>query len=278
MNLNTSRSRFKAMGYSAIPQTSETFEFSLIIKAKHSELEPNKQQLSATLQQALGNRPNIKVSIDCMKSYGNGDVTELSFSVLEAQAMGATKQVPPQEIYNYLNGPSIAPQLQSKCNVQQILPKTGFSSKQLQEYHEKPPNGIDARLWSQAQMDNPNPDKVLPVPLLGFKSLQSRVRLQDTQAKHQQERIKVIGEALHDLKKRQQNSTAQLLEAKRRQLDLMHRVLRVIVKQETTRKLGFAFQVGFLNPWFIPLLSPLTKYYNGIQNPSCTGICLAIFN
>ena len=31
--------------------------------------------------------------------------------------------------------------------------------------------------------------------------------------------------------------------AKRRQLDLMHRVLRVIVKQETTRKLGFAFQV-----------------------------------
>ena len=235
------------MGYSAIPtQNSETFDFSLIIKSKLSDLEPNKQQLSAGLQQILGNRPNIKVTIDCMKSYGNGDVTEISFSVHEAQAMGPTKQVNPQEIYNFLNGPSIVPQLQSKFNVQQILPKTGFSAKQLQEYYEKPPNGIDARLWSQAQMDNPNPDKILPVPLLGFKSLQSRVRLEDTQAKHQQERIKVIGEALHDIKKRQQNTSAQLLEAKRRQLDLMHRVLRVIVKQETTRKLGFAFQVRIL--------------------------------
>ena len=234
------------MGYSAIPTpNSEAFDFSLIIKSKPSDLEPNKPQLSATLHQLLGNRPNIKVSIDSLKSFGNGDATEVSLSVLEQQAMGTTRQVPAQDIYNVFNGAAVSQQLQSKCNVQQILPKTGFSAKQLQEYYEKPPNGIDARLWSQAQMDNPNPDKVLPVPLLGFKALQSRVRCEDNQAKHQQERIKVIGDALHDLKKRQQNSSAQLLEAKRRQLELMHRILRVIVKQETTRKLGFAFQVRF---------------------------------
>ena len=235
------------MGYSAIPApTSDTFDFSLIVKSKLSDLEPNKQQISDTLHQLLGNRPNIKVSIDSLKSYGNGDMSEVSFSVLEAQAGPpmSTRQVPAQDIYNFLNGASIAQQLQARCNVQQILPKTGFSAKQLKEYYEKPPLGIDTRLWSQAQMDNPNPDKVLPVPLLGFKSLQSRVRCEETQAKHQQERIKVIGEALHDLRKRQQNSSAQVLEAKRRQLDLMHRVLRVIVKQETTRKLGFAFQVN----------------------------------
>ena len=167
--------------------------------------------------------------------------------MLEAQAMGTTRKIPPREMYNFLNTASIGQQLQSKHNVERILPKTGFTTKQLQEYYEKPPQGIDARLWSQAQMDNPNPDKVLPVPLLGFKSLQSRVRCEETQAKHQQERIKVIGEALHDLKKRQQNSLAQLLEAKRRQLELMHRVLHVIVKQETTRKLGFAFQVRVIS-------------------------------
>ena len=243
------RCRFKAMGYSAIPApTSDTFDFSLIVKSKLSDLEPNKQQISDTLQHLLGNRPNIKVSIDSLKSYGNGDMSEVSFSVLEAQANPpmSTRQVPAQDIYNFLNGASIAQQLQARCNVQQILPKTGFSAKQLKEYYEKPPLGIDTRLWSQAQMDNPNPDKVLPVPLLGFKSLQSRVRCEETQAKHQQERVKVIGEALHNLKKRQQNSSAQLLEAKRRQLDLMHRVLRVIVKQETTRKLGFAFQVNII--------------------------------
>ena len=233
------------MGYSAIPsQTSESFDFSLIVKTKPSDLEPHKQQFSSALHQLLGNRQNVRVSIDSLKSFGVGDFTEVSFSVQEAQAMGTTRKVPPTEIYNFLNSASIAPQLQTKHNVERILPKTGFTTKQLQEYYEKPPQGIDARLWSQAQMDNPNPDKVLPVPLLGFKALQSRVRCEETQAKHQQERIKVIGEALHDLKKRQQNSSAQLLEAKRRQLELMHRVLHVIVKQETTRKLGFAFQVS----------------------------------
>ena len=234
------------MGYSIIPtQTPESFDFSMIIKTKLSNLESSKQQLTEGLHQLLGNRPNVKVSIDSLKAYGTGDVTEVSFSVLEAQATGVTRKVPPTEIYAFLNGPTIAPQLQSKHNVERLLPKTGFTAKQLQEYCEKPPQGIDARLWSQAQMDNPRPDKVLPVPLLGFKSLQSRVHCQENQAKHQQERIKVIGEALLDLKKRQQNSMAQLLDAKRRHLELVHRVLHVIVKQESTRKLGFAFQVIF---------------------------------
>ena len=94
------------MGYSAIPApTSDTFDFSLIVKSKLSDLEPNKQQIADTLQHLLGNRPNIKVSIDSLKSYGNGDMSEVSFSVLEDQAGPpmSTRQVPAQDIYNFLN-------------------------------------------------------------------------------------------------------------------------------------------------------------------------------
>lgn len=33
--------------------------------------------------------------------------------------------------------------------------------------------GIDPRLWKQAQADNPNPEKYLPVPMVGFSEVSS---------------------------------------------------------------------------------------------------------
>ena len=37
---------------------------------------------------------------------------------------------------------------------------------------------MDARLWKQAVADNPDPAKFIPVPLIGFKSLQVRLNNQ----------------------------------------------------------------------------------------------------
>jgi len=50
---------------------------------------------------------------------------------------------------------------------------------------ENPPQGIDPRLWRQAQLDNPDPKRFLPVPMIGFKSLQTRIKCQEMQAKNQ---------------------------------------------------------------------------------------------
>merc|ERR1712029_1095546 len=52
-------------------------------------------------------------------------------------------------------------------------------------------------------------------------------------------RLDVLAEEIQTLKKKQADACASLTEAKRRQVELAHRVLRVLVKQESTRKVGF---------------------------------------
>jgi len=60
-----------------------------------------------------------------------------------------------------------------------------YSSLQLREYLDNPPQGIDPKLWRQAQLDNPDPKSFIPVPMIGFKALQARIKCQDTLAKCQ---------------------------------------------------------------------------------------------
>jgi len=41
--------------------------------------------------------------------------------------------------------------------------------------------GIDARIWEQAKLDNPDPVRMIPVPIVGFDELHQRLRLQEQQ-------------------------------------------------------------------------------------------------
>ena len=59
-------------------------------------------------------------------------------------------------------------------NTNIFLLQIGFSKSDLDDYLSKPPSGVDARLWKQAVADNPDSAKFIPVPLIGFKSLQVR--------------------------------------------------------------------------------------------------------
>ena len=105
----------------------------------------------------------------------------------------------------------------------QVLPKGSFTAKQIKEYCETPQMGVDPRVWAQAQMDNPDSSKLIPVPLLGFKSLQSRIKSQEGQAKQQQEKVNNIAEVLLDLKKRHLEATARMADVKRQHFELAHR-------------------------------------------------------
>ena len=209
---------------------------------KLAQLEPLKDQLAQNLGQILGSKPNLKVVVETMRAFGvNEDNSEAVIHVVEAGNLGVTRKIPAQELYAFFTQPNTVQQLQ-KLNIERVLPKTTFTPKQIKDYCDNPPQGIDPRLWAQAHMDNPDSTKFLPVPLLGFKSLQSRVKSQEVQAKQQQEKVGNIAETLLDLKKRHQDAKAKMTDLKRKHFELSHRVLKVIVAQETTRKLGFAIQ------------------------------------
>jgi len=77
------------------------------------------------------------------------------------------------------------------------------------------------------------------LPIVGFKSLQQRLKIQENQSKAHQGRLDCIASDISSLQKKHQNTLAALEERKRKQLELSHRVLKVLVKQESTRKHGF---------------------------------------
>jgi len=180
--------------------------------------------------------------VDTIRAHGHADeAAEAVIHVLEAGNLGATRKVPASELHAFLTSPASTQALQ-KLNIIKVLPKASFTTKQIKDYCETPQMGVDPRLWAQAQMDNPDPSKLIPVPLLGFKALQSRVKSQEVQAKQQQDKVNNVAEVVLDLKKRHLEAMAKMADLKRHHFELAHRVLKVIVAQETTRKLGFAIQ------------------------------------
>jgi len=233
--------RFKAIGYSAIPKHKNEDGFvSLSFRKKATELESGKDALVTSISGVLGNKPNIKVSVESVKATG-ADTADAVITVQEKAASGAVRKVPASEMHSFLTQPGPVQQLKN-IGVENVVAKLQFSPEDIKEYLANPPSGIDARLWKQAQLDNPDSKTLLPVPMIGFKSLQQRIKSQETQTKSHQGRLDLVAEDIASLQRSHQDTLAALGQAKRRQLELSHRLLKVLVRQESTRKLGFTIQ------------------------------------
>jgi len=226
--------RFKAVAYSAMPKhDNKDGLVSLMFKKKQSEVEAGKPQIISSISQILGNKPNLTVSIEAIKAVG--ETSEVIVTVTENNN-GQTRKVPAQDLNSFFNSQAV--QLKN-LGVEMVVPKLSFTKSDISQYLETPPSGMDARLWKQAIADNPSPSTLIPVPLVGFKALQTRITAQENQNKAHCGRLDALAHDIENLNKKQADTMAALTEAKRKQLELAHRVLKVLVKQEVTRKTGF---------------------------------------
>ncbi|XP_005112153.1 nucleoporin p54 isoform X2 [Aplysia californica] len=235
--------RFKALGYHLIPKgNNEAGQVALVLAKKETDVLAAQQQIVDTLHKILGSKPTLNICVEGVKSMPE-DRTEIVIYVLERPATGPAKRVPASDLFNFLNQPTQKTQVSSQLNVESILPKVGWSDEQLKEYLDKAPSGVDPLLWEQAKLDNPDPEKYIPVPMIGFKELQRRLRHQAEQTKLYQQRLDVIAGDLTDLQTQHSTMLSKLEDCKRKDLELGHRLLKVIVKQEVYRKMGYAIQV-----------------------------------
>ncbi|EDW47572.1 GM20361 [Drosophila sechellia] len=231
--------RFKAIGYSRMPGKDNKLGLvALNFCRELSAVKPHQQQVIQTLHSLFGSKPNMLVHIDSIKELENKKCQMVIYVEEKLQhPPNESKRILATDLSSYLNQASLKPQL-NNLGVVESLALVLPDEDQLREYLENPPRGVDPRMWRQANSDNPDPTIYIPVPMVGFSDLKWRVKCQEQETDTHALYIKKVEGELTELKKRHATATAKILEHKRKLAELGHRILRIIVKQECTRKVG----------------------------------------
>lgn len=234
--------RFKAVGYSCIPVAKdEDGLVALVLNKKEPDLRAQQQQLVESLHKVLGSNQMLAVNVDGVKALPD-DQTEVIIYVVERSPNGTSKRIPASTLFSFLEQVNLKAQL-TQLGVTMSVARTELSPAQLKQLLQNAPAGVDPIIWEQAKVDNPDPEKLIPVPMVGFKELLRRLQIQEQMTKQHQTRVDIISNDISELQKNQATTVAKIAQYKRNLMDLSHRVLQVLIKQEIQRKSGYAIQV-----------------------------------
>lgn len=232
--------RFKTMGYTKLPgKENKAGLVGLTTNKTAGQLKDQQQQFITSLNQIFGNKPNIAINVDSIKSVGESKCQIIIYVEEKSPTSNETKRILATEVANYLNQPNPKQQA-STLGVESIVALVLPEEDQLKEYLENPPKGIDPRMWQQAKIDNPDPKRFIPVPMIGFQELKWRIKCQESETDLHVSYLAKVEKEIEQLKQRHTNTTAKIMEHRRKFAELSHRILKVIVKQESTRKMGLA--------------------------------------
>uniref|UniRef100_A0A9J7XY44 54 kDa nucleoporin n=1 Tax=Cyprinus carpio carpio TaxID=630221 RepID=A0A9J7XY44_CYPCA len=234
--------RFKAVGYSCVPDVKdEDGLVALALNKKEADVRSQQQQLVETMHKVLGGNPTLSVNVEGVRALPD-DQTEMIIYLVERSPNGTSKRVPASTLYSYMEQLNVKSALQ-QLGVIMAVSRTALTPAQLKQLLQNPPAGVDPIIWEQAKVDNPDPEKLIPVPMVGFKELLRRLKIQDQMTKQHQTRVDIISNDISELQRNQATTAAKITQYKRKLMDLSHRVLQVLIKQEVQRKSGYAIQL-----------------------------------
>jgi len=84
--------------------------------------------------------------------------------------------------------------------------------------------------WLQAQADNPDPDKLIPVPIYGYEKLRERQQIQIQELESQQTLAENLSQSAGDLESKLARNSARILKCKIDENQLSHRLLKILTR------------------------------------------------
>lgn len=99
-----------------------------------------KEQLIASLNTVMGNKPNLTITIQDIRAIADSKTQVLIF-VQEKGMTGTVRKIPASDLANYLLQPMQKQQLVS-LGAENVFAHVTPDSDQLQEYLSKPPLGL----------------------------------------------------------------------------------------------------------------------------------------
>ena len=234
LNAHHSAHRFKGIAYSEIKRDVEDDKrVGVLVRfADESTLKTSILQYENSLKQMLG---NMLVKVEKTKLLP-GNKALLSFSVTDSSS---NQRLPSQPVVNYLMAAKQQLPQVFHNNFIQLVPLTPTSKEEIEDYLSCSHQGVDPLIWNQAILENPDPERFIPVPLIGFQGLNDRFKLQEGEINQQKNRLQIISESVAILHRSIEASKAKLEECRRRNVPLRVKVLRAMIYQEIMRKRGF---------------------------------------
>lgn len=239
MAMHPELSRFKAIAYSEFRRDEADDRVSVVVKyTDETNIKPSILQYENSLKSIFNGLP---VKVDPIKTLPGNKVL-LAISVTDPS--NQNHKIPAHQLLTHLNSPCVKVQLNNvfQQNFSHIVPLSVTSKREIEEYLANPPMGIDALTWNQAKNNNPDASRFIPVPLLGFSALNERFKLREQEIAQQNQRVKLITDAIFNLEKSVEASKAKLEECRKRNLPLKSKVLRLMVYQEVMKKRGLPIQ------------------------------------
>ena len=236
--------RFKTIGYSEYRRSdsneTEDNKIGFLVKmvGDESQLKTSLLTYEQNFKSILSG--NLLIKLEITKILPENRAV-LSLSVTDPNT---NKPLSCVQLQNYLNQQNIKNQLNNVFlnTFVNMIPLAPLSKQELEEYLNNPPKGIDERLWAQAKHENPDPNKFIPVPLVGFAVLNERFKLQERETEQHKMRLRVISDEVSALERHVLETKSKLDECRRKHISLSNRVLKIMINQEIARKRGFPIQ------------------------------------
>ncbi|TKR88527.1 hypothetical protein L596_012755 [Steinernema carpocapsae] len=208
---------------------------SLILKVPATKVATSqvRQQIVDELYIVMGSKPNLQPRIDSVVSLPN-DKTEVTFYV-EERGKG---RVECKLLAQYLGQDAQYKALQTKLELEQLIPRAGVSKQMLRHYLENAPEGFDPSVWAQASVENPDPEKLIPFPIRGFDELLDRQKRQKLEMNFQNNITADMEDHAKKSKKELTEMYAKMLSLRQKQKQFSYRLLRVLAMQTLIQRYG----------------------------------------
>lgn len=226
--------RFKTICYSEVQTEDKDNEqkvFFLVRFTDESQLKTSLLTYEQSFKQLLGTNYTMKLEL---KNTLPDNKVIISFTVVE-NATGKT--IPEAQLRTFFGQPNSKQQLNQIFggNFIEVL-FTSISKQELDAYLSVPPKGIDERIWNQVKLENPDPNRFTPLPLIGFEALNNRFKMQEKEINQQKGSLKQIIDNATALESDISQFKAKFEECRRRHSYLSYQVLKKMTAQEVQRK------------------------------------------
>lgn len=235
--------RFKAICYNSVGSCEDCDGLvSLIVKKPESELRQMLQKYVDDIYVLLGAKPQVKVNVEAIRALPNNR-TELIIFVTETSVTGGQRRILASELHNFLSQANYKQHMVTNLGLDELLLKVKLQENKMREYLATPQEGIDAIIWHQAVLDNPDPKRLIPQPILGFAELYEKQKLQNAENDLHQSCLKELSKRLEKVEQRTLNEQSRLEQLKTNQYKLANRLVSILGRYLVHMRRGYAFEM-----------------------------------